>query len=364
MSDSKHKNLEDLIDQFFRSYALKRLILALLLSGVLCFGVAILIYALTLSPLWCGLAFALIGFLSLNLAVIYILPTAKQLKDSKALLFGAVRDRSRIHAYQAGRVTLLDAAGKAHTLHGPERRAWEMHILPMLFKNETVADAPEAKPKREYTASERRYIEDQRKAIKEREQALKDEQKRIVQEKDRLSEEREELLHREEKMQEAEEIVIKRLSEIEVVQAELDQMRESLDHKAKSQDGSMPQHLSREWQDREAAFKTKEEQLHQLMQQLEVDQKIVMQQKTDFSLLHGQLPEPEDKDRAAGKSSESDASALEDRSSLLEAERKRLEERSRYIEEIENSLIERLNELTEREAAIEQSEINSGLRED
>lgn len=42
----------------------------------------------------------------------------------------------------------------------------------------------------------------------------------------------------------------------------------------------------------------------------------------------------------------------------------KLEERSQYVGEVENSLIDRLNQMSEREAHVEQSEINARLRMD
>ena len=56
--------------------------------------------------------------------------------------------------------------------------------------------------------------------------------------------------------------------------------------------------------------------------------------------------------------------ALEARQRKSEEEAVALEKRASFVTDSENSLIERLDALTQREADVEQSEINAGLRRD
>ena len=62
---------------------------------------------------------------------------------------------------------------------------------------------------------------------------------------------------------------------------------------------------------------------------------------------------------ATGESG-SDAERLLSRAKELEEAAQDLERRSRYVSEVEDSLVDRLNEICEREALIEQIEVDSG----
>jgi len=364
MSNESTTELKKAIDRFFKTYSARRVALAAMVLGMSSIGVAWLVYALTVSTIFSILAFGLVGLVLLNVAILVIIPPAGQLDESKRLLLGAVKDRSRIQSIEKHKVTLLDQKDKAHRLKGAELQVWEALIVPYFIKHGIDTSQPQAKPERKLTASERRYIEEQKKVMLEREKTMAEEQKRIVEEKSRIEAEREELKRRDQQLNDAEEIVINRLSEVETVQVELEQMRENLDVKAGTLDGTKHAADDKVLRERETALKAKEAELEALKKQLQEDQQILKSQKTDLNQLKGELLQGSAS--APGQSGLSDAPErermFEERLRKLEEESRKLEERSRYVEEVESSLIDRLNDLTEREASVEQNEINSGLR--
>lgn len=366
MSKESLPKLENSLDRFFRTYSTRRVALAALMLGIPSIGGAWLVYALTVSALFSVLAFGLVALVSINVAVLAVIPPADRLEKSKQLLLGAVKDRTRIKSIKKHKVTLLDPAGKARSLKGAELQAWESIIVPHFIKNGIDANHPQAKPERKLTASERRYIDEQKKAMLEREKTMAEEQKRIAHEKARIEAEREELKRRDQQLNAAEEIVINRLNEVETVQVELEQMRENLDLQASTLDGKQHAANDKVLRDREAALKSKESELEALKQQLLEDQNILRSQKTDLNQLKGELLRAgaTDDGQPVLPESANREQMLEERLRKLEAETRRLEERSRYVEEVESSLVDRLHSLSEREATVEQSEINSGLRSD
>lgn len=365
MTDGTNSALEASIDRFYKSYSAKRVAFAALLLGFAAIGSAWLVYALTHSALFSILAFGLVGFLLANLALLVVIPPTKKLEKSKQLLMGAARDRSRIKSIEKHKVTLLDHTNKAHVLKGADMDVWESIIVPNFLKNGIGAEQPKARKARTLTASERRYIDEQKKLILEREKAMADEQKQIAEERARIEAERESLKSRDKELNDAEEVVISRLNEVEVVQAELEQLRENLDIQAGTLDGSRNAAGNKLLKEREAELKAKENELEVLKKQLQEDQKIVLRQKTDLNQLKGEIL------RSGATDNDSDdpeaisqRQTLEERLRQLEEENKLLEAQARDMEEAENTLIERMNKLSAREASVEQSEVNAGLRSD
>jgi DNA repair exonuclease SbcCD ATPase subunit len=363
MSNELITELERSIDRFFKTYSARRVALAALVLGISSIGAAWLVYALTMSVIFSVLAFGLMGLVLVNVAILMVIPPTGQLDKSKQLLLSAVKDRSRIKSIEKHKVVLFDEKDNTHLLKGAELQAWQLIILPSFIKNGVEPqEKGQAKTGRKFTASERRYIEEQKKVMLEREKSMAEEQKRIAEEKARIETEREELKRRDQQLNDAEEIVINRLSEVETVQVELEQMRENLDIKAGTLDGTKHVANDKVLKEREAALKAKETELDTLKKQLLEDQKILQTQKTDLNQLKGELLQrtAPDSEPSSLTDTEEHEHTLEKRLRKLEEETRKLEERSRYVEEVESSLIERLNSLSEREASIEQSEINSG----
>ncbi|MFW6217729.1 MAG: hypothetical protein ACOC4K_01920 [Verrucomicrobiota bacterium] len=365
MAQNASADIEAAIDRFLQVYSAKRIALSAFLVGGISIAASIAIYALSASGIFSALAFGVTSLLLVNVAMIAIVPTTEQLARSKSLLCGVVKHPKRIRSVEKSKVSLVDGGGNACTLNAVEQRLWDDVVVPAIMRQGMSAMAASDRPQRKLTVSERRYVDEQKKLMVEKEKAIKEEQKRIAEEQSRIARERSELERRTEELQEAENLVISRLSEVEMVQAELEQMREDIDSKAATVDGSKNVAETKLLREREAALKAKEAELEQLKEHLTRDQEAVRAQKTDLNQLKGELLRTHEggsvsEDALAGAGERE--RALEARLRELEAANRELEERSRFVEETENSLIERLNQLSEREASVEQSEINRGMR--
>ncbi|MGB0744447.1 MAG: hypothetical protein ACPGSB_07955 [Opitutales bacterium] len=366
MPQSTQQELEQSIDLYFKSYSSKRVMLAGLLLGIGSIGAALVVYALTQSAVFGIVAFGLAGMPLAYITLLVLIPPAKSITQSKALILAAAQDKSRIVSVENKHITVLEESGEPHLLKGVEMKAWESVIVPYFLKTGFEPKKPKAKSERKYTVSERRYIEEQKKRMLEQEKSLADEQKRIAKDKMRIEAERDELKKRDSQLNEAEEIVINRLSEVETVQAELEQLREDLDHKADAIARNSADENDSTLGDRESILKAKENELEMLKKQLLEEQEILQSQKTDLNQLKGELLKASDSETGGATSAGTDGEELKllERLHYLEEENRKLTERSKYVEQAENALIERIDQLTEREANIVQNEINGGLRSD
>lgn len=366
MPQAHPSGLEKSIDRFFRSYSAKRVTLASALLGICTIGAALAVYSLTLNAIFGMLAFGLTGMPLVYIALLALIPPADRITNSKKLILKAAQDTSRIKYIGKNLVTVLDNSGKGHQLKGVEQEAWDLVIVPYLIKKGYEPSKPQVKPERKFTASERRYIEDQKRLMLEREKSIADEQKRIAEEKARIGSERDELQRRDRALNQAEEIAICRLNKVETVQAELEQMRQNLDYKSDTLEDNKLQQSDTTLREREAALKAKEDELETLKKKLLEDQQILKSQKTDLNQLKGELLKANGSDAGAliRSNTEEYERKLLEKLHLLEEENRKLLERSEYVEKAESSLIERLDILGEREALIEQNEINVGLRSD
>lgn len=108
--------------------------------------------------------------------------------------------------------------------------------------------------------------------------------------------------------------------------------------------------------------------LLEIEKKIEEERKSLESQRAEMKRLKANVTQPpfpgserlEDPDQNL-KSREA---ALDARYNELESEAQALEKRASFVTDSENSLIERLDALTQREASIEQSEVNAGLRKD
>jgi hypothetical protein len=124
----------------------------------------------------------------------------------------------------------------------------------------------------------------------------------------------------------------------------------------------------------EQEITTQEQELRKLQRQLGDDKEIVERQKTELNQLKGEMLKqgvqaatPNSADTAESDTNQPLATreaALRDLEATLQAEKLELEGRSEYIQTVEENLINQMQGLTEREAYVEQAEINSGLRVD
>lgn len=95
---------------------------------------------------------------------------------------------------------------------------------------------------------------------------------------------------------------------------------------------------------------------------------MVEQQKTELNQLKGDLIRTSDSEDAPGLTADQSLAireqALAEQLRKLKEATDELEARTQYVNEVEDSLVDRLNQISEREAFVEQGEINAGLRED
>jgi len=379
MSHAPHlTKLEKSIERYLERHAqhclLRALAVALLaasLSSALC-------YSVTGSSTAAISLFGLIGLIALNLAFMYTVPSIKSRKDSSRFLLGGAADPSVIDDVKPGVVQLKNASGESQELNRVERRAWQEMVVPYLCRLHTDTLAQQkASRTRILTASEMRYYKEERARI-EREQeqmrqevsalqakrsSIEDLQASLLEEERALEAAKEDMQVRADSLVDAENMVITRLSEIEVAEAEMEQLRENLQHQ---QQGSRQSSNADQLDAHEATLKAKEAELDALRQSLIDDKQVVEQQKTELNQLKGDLIQAADQ----GSMGDSNVSTLqlrerelEEKMRQLESARVELDERTQYVNEVENSLIDKLNSLSEREAFVEQGEANVGLRE-
>jgi len=353
--------LDKLLDRYLERYSAKRVALSAILVGVSSVAAALGVYMLATNTIFAALAFGVTSLILINVCMIAVVPPTERLKESKRFLSRAVKDPSRIRSIEKHKITLLDKKGEPRELNGFEHQLWESVIVPAFMKNGMMAGQSAERPQRKMTASERRYVEEQKKLVQEKEKAVAEERARISEEQKRIQAEREELETRTAELKEAEDMMIGRLSEVETVQAELEQMREDVDHKVSAMTGAATEADVAALRRREDALRAKEAELEALTNRLQKDREAVEAQKTDLNQLKGQMLQSAD---ASPEGTSERERELEKRLRDLEETNRKLEERSRYVEDVENSLIERLNSLSEREASVEQSEINAGMRSD
>lgn len=356
-ADKKLEALEDAITRYYERYSAKRVALATFLVGFLSLLAALGVYAWLDSGLFAALAGLLLGFIGINTAFLVIVPPAKSLTQSKLLICGALKEPARIKSYSMEKVQLADEHGKLHSLASREHRLWKSLVVPYLIECQASGNAPEQrKSTRQLTASERRYIEERRKEVLEME-------KKIEEERKSLDKDRSELEARSADVKQAEELVIARLSGVEQAEAEVEQLRMVAAERAeKNPTAYDTEAKAAELQEKEAELVALKERLAKDRQNLE-SQKAEMRRLKETAT-RSPFKAKQGEEAVSTGSLEDREAALEARSKQLEEEAKDLEKRASFVTDSENSLIERLDALSHREANIEQSEVDVGLRKD
>jgi glutamyl/glutaminyl-tRNA synthetase len=165
----------------------------------------------------------------------------------------------------------------------------------------------------------------------------------------------------------AEELVIARLTQVEEAETQMAQIRDDLNSDTMRANASNDPAETKRKADELAK---READVEALKFTLMEDRKIVEQQKRELNQMKGTILQEFEASLggqvtgASDPESESLQASLERRAAELEMAGKELEERSRYVDSVEDSLVERLGQLTEREAFLEQGEINQGIRSD
>ena len=360
---NKTANLERAIERYYHRFSVKRVALATLLVGSGSLLAAFLVFYLSESALFAGLACLAAGFALTNVCFLTIVPPARSLELTKELIIAAIHNPGQIVAYDKQKVQLKDEKGRVHTLRARDMVIWTDQVVPHLIASQAKGNVavPEQGP-RKLTASERKYIEERRKEVLEME-------KSIAEERERIEADREELEARTADLNQAEEVVISRLNNVEQAEAELEQLKIASAERAEADAAALDPEVAKA---KEAELQSKEAELASMRQRLAEDRKSLDEQKSQMEELRQsvtQAPLPAEvegtiKSGDAAQSIEAREAALEARLKELEAAAQEVEERATFVTESENSLIERLDELTHREATIEQSEIDAGLRED
>lgn len=364
MSNSdKTAKLERSIERYYERLSVKRIALATLLVGLGSLFAAFLIFYFSGSALFAGLGCLATGFALTNVCFLTIVPPARALEASKAIICGAVHDPSRIVAYDKQKVQLKDEKGRVQTLKARDMVIWSELVVPHLIAGQAGGSAviSERTP-RKLTASERKYIEERRKEVLEMEKSIAEERKRI-------ESDRKELEARTTDLNEAEEVVISRLNNVEQAEAELEQLRVIAAERAEADASKQDPAVAKA---RELELQAKEAELAAMRERLADDRKSLEEQKSQMEQLRQTVSDASSQSSSkAADTGEQSGQSLEAREAALAARLKELEEaaedieaRAMFVTESENSLIERLDALTHREATIEQSEIDAGLRKD
>lgn len=273
-------------------------------------------------------------------AILYLFPTKKVHQDRFELMLKAAKDPNLILHASTDTVTLQGDEEEQVTLEPIFRDVWTTVISPYLFRShkETLsAIKREANRAQRHKQASQAQVEKQ---IKD----LKMEQQKIEQEKLGLDQ-------RAKQLQEAEGHVINRLGVINKTQEELTELRNAATAASASGGGSQAALKARA-----AEIQRKEEEMEALQAQLLEDRRIVESQKTELNQLKGEI--------LASSESEADSEAIRAKEAELEEIRADLEARSAYVQDVENQLIDQLQSITEREARLEQKEINAGIRKE
>jgi hypothetical protein len=367
--------LEANISRYFEKHASRCLIRAVAGALVIAGVVAIVLWMVTTSRMISIASFGVLGLLSLNVLFLMLVPSIKSRKQSYALILSAAKDPSLILQMSSGTVAVKVEGGKPHKLTPIETKAWQAFVVPFLYKEYSMTLSSQKDVVEDgLSRSEMIRLKEQRKALKEDEARIREDrlelakkrqnisklQERLLNEEKDLQVAREEIQLRAESLEQAEELVISRLSEIEVAEAQMQQMREDLNSQQNSGQSSAAD---------EARLKRKEAELDALRASLQEDKLVVEQQKTELNQLKGEIiregvdetiPDflsPEDSLRQRERELEAQFRKLKEAASDLEA-------RTQYVQEVEDSLVDRLNSMSEREAFIEQGEVDAGLRAD
>lgn len=189
------EELEASIQQFYERYSAKKLALAAFMVGVFTFGFTYVAFALTGMTLVAIVIFGIVGFFSVNLTMVFVVPPSKKMAESRELICSALREPSRIKEIDTKGVKLTDEAGTVRTLSGPELEVWTSKIVPYFMQTQSTGQSvTQVKADRTFTTSERKYIEDRRREVLEIEKKIDEARKELKEERKEIEKRRSELL--------------------------------------------------------------------------------------------------------------------------------------------------------------------------
>lgn len=352
------EKLESKIQAYFESYSAKRLALATFLVGFVSIGASLIAYFFSLNVFIASGVFLFTGLVFVNVAIILIVPPTRVLNEARSLLIDAVNRPSLIKEVRGKQVRIANQESVARVLKSHEQKAWDSIVMPFFLKATT---SREKLMKQSIEADKNQKALE---ALEAKREAREAEEAEFMKLKAQMEQERVDLQQRSQELMDAENLVISRLNEVEEAETRIAQMRDDL----KAGQESVSRSDSPEFiQKKEAELIAKEAEMEALQLRLQEDRQIVEQQKTELNQMKGELlSEMEGSDDLGiGSSDTSDLQKkLDARARELDAAARDLEERSKYIDSVEESLVDRLGQLTEREAFLEQGEINQGIRSD
>ncbi len=344
-------DLETRIDHFYEVHSAKRVTLAAFLVGIVSIGVAWVTYYFTLNAFLVIGAFAGSSLLAVNVAMFGIVPPTMRLADSKAFILGALKEPLRIKSVGKKRVQLQDSKGRVRTLNGFERVLWKTIVTPYFIEmNSGAGITPSGKP------AETGLTNSEKKVLEKRQAELWAKEKELSAEGEKLRLERENLVARGRELKKAENLHLDRMSRVELAEAELAKLRVDVERSAaENKNAEVAAADAQLVKEKEDALKVKEEELESFKLRLVEDREQMEAQQAKLERMQGALL----REQAA-----SGGSAATGKERDLEERAIELDERMRYVADVENDLIERLNQLSEREASVEQTEVEAGLRHD
>lgn len=364
------------IERYFERHASRCLLRALIITVAASASIAALCFLILGSQMMAIVAFGFSSFVSLNAAFIFFVPSTKRRSEARQVILRAAADPRMIDEVRPGAISLRGSNGESRELNRVEQQVWKELVVPFHCSMHTSSmGANRVNGERALTASEIRDFKAQRREFDEAKATMRSERdaldrqrfdletlhRRLTSEQDALERARGDVQERSDALQTAEDMVISRLSEIEVAETEMAQMRENLAvEQAAASTNVDPEY--------EARLKAKELELEALRRSLNEDKCMVEQQKTELNQLKGDLIRTSDSEDAPGLTTDQSLAireqALAEQLRKLKEATDELEARTQYVNEVEDSLVDRLNQISEREAFVEQGEINAGLRED
>lgn len=175
------ETLESSISRFYERYSARRVAMAAFLVGLFSIGASLVTYILTAHAISAVAAFALVGLVTVNLTMIFIVPPAKRLAAARELITNAIKEPSRIKSFDVRGIKLADKHGEVHGLSGVDSQVWQNIVVPYLVQVQAAGAQGKGsvKKERKLTASERRHIENRRREVLEIEKKIETQRKQL-----------------------------------------------------------------------------------------------------------------------------------------------------------------------------------------
>ena len=340
--------LEKRIDHYYEAHSAKRVAMAALLVGVVSIGLCWAAYYFTVNVFVATGVFAVGSLLAINVVMYAIVPPMKQLADSKKRMLGALKNPIRIKSVNGNKVALADSSGKVGGLSRLEQKVWDSIVISYFIKMSARGGAGSTRSANVALSST------ETKVMAKRQAELIAHKKELLAERNKMDEERAGLDARAKELKKMQDKLEDRMSRVEASKEDLVRLKVNLQRRIEESENAevdSAEHTILE--EKAAELKAKELALESAKQKLADDRDRLDAKKTQLegvdAALQGSTPVNDSTDSKAEEQ---------------EAREKDIEERLRYVASVEDDLIARLNQLSEREASVEQTEVEAGIRED